>query len=51
MCKSTTKSSKDQASTQLFLFSDLKKPVEVSFTAPDLSSLGGLHLLKGANEH
>jgi transposase family protein len=34
---------------ELFEFPDLKKPIEVSFTAPDLSSFGGLHLLHGVN--
>ena len=50
MCKITTKSSNKQAQLELFQFSDLKKPVEVSFTAPNLSSFGGLTLLKSVNE-
>ena len=49
MCKDTTKKSNMQVQLELFQFEDLKKPVEVSFTAPDLSSLGGLHLLHGVN--
>lgn len=50
MCKSSTKSSNKQAQLELFQFSDLKKPVEVSSTAPNLSSFGGLTLLKSINE-
>ena len=50
MCKSSTKFSNKQAQLELFQFSDLKKPVEVSFTAPNLSSFGGLTLLKSINE-
>ena len=38
-----------QVQLDLFQFEDLKKPVEVSFTAPDLFSLGGVHLLHGVN--
>lgn len=49
MCKITTKSSNNQIQLELFQFPDLKKPVEVSFSAPDMSSLGGLHLLNGIN--
>lgn len=49
MYKGNTKSSKNNTELELFQFSDLKKPVEVSFTAPDLSSLGGLHLLHYVN--
>ena len=51
MCKTTTKYSNIKAQLELFQFSDLKKPVEVSFTAPNLSSFGGLALLKRVNEH
>ena len=50
MCKITTKHSNIKAQLELFQFSDLKKPVEVSFTAPNLSSFGGLSLLKSINE-
>ena len=45
MCKDTTKKSNDQ--TELFI-SDafrVEKPVKVSFTAPELSNLGGLSLI------
>ncbi len=51
MCKITTKYSNNKAQLELFQFSDLKKPVEMSFTAPNLSSFGGLALLKSVNEH
>lgn len=49
MYKGNTKSSKNNTELELYHFSDLKKPVEVSFTAPDLSSFGGLHLLHSVN--
>ena len=49
MGKITKNASDNQVQLELFQFPDLKKPVEVSFTAPDLSSFGGLHLLKGVN--
>ena len=45
MCKDTTKKSNEQ--TELFI-SDafrVEKPVKVSFTAPELSNLGGLSLV------
>ena len=51
MRKITTNPSKKQVQLELFQFSGLKKPVEVSFTAPNLSSFGGLTLLKSVNEH
>jgi hypothetical protein len=49
MRKVTTKSSDISTQLELFDFPDIKKPVEVSFTAPDMSSFGGLHLLHGVN--
>lgn len=49
MRKINTNSNKNSTQLELFSFEDLGKPVEVSFTAPDLSSLGGLHLLHGIN--
>jgi len=49
MCKGKQNSSNNKAQLELFQFEDLKKPVEVTFTAPDLSSFGGLQLLKGIN--
>ena len=49
MRKVNTKSSNNNAQLELFEFPDLKKSVEVTFSAPDLSSFGGLHLLHGVN--
>lgn len=51
MRKVNKKSSNINGQLELFEFSDLKKPIEVSFTAPDLSSFGGLQLLHGVNLH
>lgn len=51
MCEITAKPSNKRSELELFQFSDLKKPVEVSFTAPNLSSFGGLTLLKSVNKH
>lgn len=48
MCK-IKKSSNINSQLELFEFPDLKKSIEVSFTAPDLSSFGCLHLLHGVN--
>ena len=45
MCKINTKNSNTQVETELFKFEDSKKSVVCSFTAPDLSSNGGLLLL------
>ena len=49
MRKITHKSANNQALLELFQFSDVKKLVEVSFTAPDISSLGGFHILHALN--
>ena len=45
MCKINTNISNNQAQAEIFKFQQSKKPVECSFTAPDLSSNGGLLLL------
>ena len=50
MSKINKKSNNNSTQLELFSFEDLDKQVEVSFTAPDMSSLGGLHLLHGINE-
>ena len=50
MRKNSKKNSDEQLQPEIFHFSSLKKPIEVSFTAPDLSSFGGLHLLNGVNQ-
>ena len=50
MRKNSKKNSEEQLQPEIFHFSSLKKPIEVSFTAPDLSSFGGLRLLNGVNQ-
>lgn len=45
MCKGKTNHSNEQAQTDFLGLFDVKKKVEMSFSAPELSSLGGLPLL------
>ena len=52
MYKSSKNLDTSPTSGELFsLFSVKSKPIEVSFTAPDLSSQGGLLLLNGYEQH
>ena len=46
MCKDTTNSRNGQAQTDFFDLFDVKKKAEVSFTAPDMTNLGGLSVLR-----
>ena len=50
MCKDNTNISTEQEKTELFSMNTLKKRVECSFTAPDLSSNGGLILLSQSGQ-
>ena len=45
MCKGTTNNRNEQVQTDFFDLFDVKKKVEVSFTAPDMTNLGGLPVL------
>ena len=45
MCKGNTKISNEQVQTDFLELFEVKKKVEMSFSAPELSSLGGLPLL------
>lgn len=46
MCKVNTNSREEQVQTDFFGLFDVKKKVEVSFTAPDMTNLGGLPVLR-----
>lgn len=46
MCKGTTNNRNEQVQTDFFDLFDVKKKVEVSFTAPDMTNLGGLPVLR-----
>lgn len=46
MCKDTTNSRNEQVQTDFFDLFDVKKKAEVSFTAPDMTNLGGLSVLR-----
>lgn len=46
MCKGNTISRNEQAQTDFFDLFDVKKKVKVSFTAPDMTNLGGLPILR-----
>ena len=45
MCKGNTNFSNTQAQTDFLGLFEVEKKVEMSFSAPELSSLGGLSLL------
>ena len=52
MCKNSKNLDTNNSLSELFSLSPVKnKPVEVSFTAPDLSSQGGLLLMNEYEEH
>lgn len=46
MCKDTTNSRNEQIQTDFFDLFEVKKKVEVSFSAPDMTNLGGLPILR-----
>ena len=46
MCKGNTNIRNEQVQTDFFDLFEVKKKVEVSFTAPDMTNLGGLPFLR-----